>query len=93
VWTKRCGAAVEVPADGRFLGIDIACTAPFWSVVADRPADAFVKEVIRALNSNGLFDNENDAVLYLSEYRSHHPEKADVDLFLWEVYTARSPLS
>jgi hypothetical protein len=86
LWTRECGICVDVPPDYAFLGIDVACTAPFWSILADLPPDAFVQEAKDRKNQNGLFRGEADARWYLSQYRIRHPESTGTDLFLWEVY-------
>lgn len=86
VWTRQAGSHVDVPLACTYLGIDVACTAPFWSILADRPGDDFVKRAAEFINPEGLFPNADRASWYLSEYRRHHPEKAEIVLYLWEVY-------
>ena len=86
IWTREADSRVDAPSACTYLGIDVACTAPFWSILADRPSDEFVKRAAELMNPNELFPDVDRASWYLSEYRRHHPEKAEIELFLWEVY-------
>src|SRR5712691_2878505 len=68
-WARQCDCKVDGPSGCTYLGIDVACTAPFWSILADRPPDEFVKRAADLMNPNGLFPDEDSAKWYLSEYR------------------------
>jgi hypothetical protein len=86
IWTKNADVACRVPDDWRFLGIDVASTAPFWSIIADPPRAAFVDALDQQLNENGLFARDADAKRYLLNYRYARPTRGDVFLDLWDVY-------
>src|SRR5438094_9407058 len=43
------------------LGYDVAGDAPFYSIVADMPADPRIANFARLLNASGLFDRPDDA--------------------------------
>jgi hypothetical protein len=90
IWTRRTGSTSPVPHVTTFLGIDMACSAPFWSIIADPPNDEFVRESVDRVNRSGLFQDEADTRRYLTSYRSAHPEKAGVMLYLCDVYAVRA---
>lgn len=78
----------DEPADqtsSHFLGYDIACVSPFWSIVADWPSDDSLTPFLAGLNENGLFGRLEDAESYLVRYRSVHPEKHKTILHVWRV--------
>lgn len=68
----------SMPKELRFLGFDIACFSPFWSIVVDlRSAQ---------LNANGLFNTLVDAVTYYDYYLSSQDKDQGLILNIWEVY-------
>ena len=71
-----------------FLGFDVACYAPFWSIVADWPSDARAEDFAAQLNQHGLFESIEDAQEYLDVYRARWLTDAEqsVVLHLWQVY-------
>jgi hypothetical protein len=68
-----------------FLGIDVACKAPFWSTLVDVPGED-LHPVADQLNDRGLFQHVADAERYLVTYRNSHPDASSLHLFLWAVY-------
>lgn len=90
IWTRERGSTYPAPRGSKFLGIDIASKAPFWSVIADPPSDPFVNESKSRLNANALFEKEDDARRYLHDYRSSHPDKSGIFLTLWDVYSVNA---
>jgi hypothetical protein len=85
IWTgDPAAAATPVPFDTP-LGIDIACKAPFWSIIADAGPEQ-VELLKRILNQNWLFDEAPNAQQYLSEYRGSHLGHSPLHLYLWTVY-------
>lgn len=72
----------------RFLGFDVACYAPFWSIVVDSPspADPLFQRLLERLNEYGLFGSEEDAREYLKSYRSVNPKSESLTLNIWGVY-------
>ena len=86
LWTRSHDAEIPPPPHFRRLGTDIACKAPFWSILADMPAGPLADWALVRVNDNGLFDDVETALMYLSRYRAEHPEHREIDLFVWEVY-------
>ena len=88
IYAKDEPAAATAFSDSvghHFLGYDVACDAPFWSIVVDAPSDPRFLEWLN-LNQNGLFESAEHAIAYLNKYRSQFPEKQDVVLKIWELY-------
>jgi hypothetical protein len=69
-------------ADGAdMLGHDVACLAPFWSIVADPAPDVSMPD----LNEHGLLDSYEDAEL-LRERFADTPDGRVTELYVWKVW-------
>lgn len=67
------------------LGFDVACGAPFWSIVADWPKKKHDLHNSK-LNQNGLFPNWHDAHNYLVDYLAEDDSGLrDVTLHVWRI--------
>ena len=67
-----------------FLGFDVACDAPFWSIVADFPIE--LSTYLERLNEYGLFDRLEDAQEYLQAYHDYGFDDDSPDLKPWAVF-------
>ncbi|TAH50150.1 MAG: hypothetical protein EYC68_14970 [Chloroflexota bacterium] len=83
------GASTLEDSSGfRFLGFDVACYSPFWSIVADspNPEDPEVRAFLTKLNEYGLFSSGEEAESYREAYLNLYPNKQELILRIWEVY-------
>jgi hypothetical protein len=83
-------AAYSADKPNKVLGYDIACEAPFWSILADPPLspdidDAQLMEMLDRLNAHGLLDDSRDAANYRRRYYEQWQGDPDVRLYVWEV--------
>jgi hypothetical protein len=83
LWVET-GDGSSVPTesvDGEYLGYDVACLAPFWSIVADPARDVFMPE----LNKHGLIGSY-EAAEVLRRTFSELPDGRDLDVYIWDVW-------
>jgi hypothetical protein len=71
----------EAPEGAKMLGHDVACLAPFWSIVADPVPDIPTPE----LNEHGLLDSYEDAGLLRKRFTGT-PHGRVAELYVWEVW-------
>lgn len=86
-WNSSVQPEVTIP-NVRFLGFDIAGTAPFWSIVGDCPSssDPRFHNELGQLNEYGLFDTVDLAEKYFKNHLTHFTEGRDQGLVIWRVY-------
>jgi hypothetical protein len=64
------------------LGFDVACLAPFWSIVVDQvPSDR-----IPDLNEYGLLSSGQEAGSWLADFRARRSVDSDIELLIWQVF-------
>lgn len=73
------------PSRGPLLGYDVACSSPFWSIVADWHSDPEFTSFLDRLNANGLLATLEDASDFLETFRAVHPEGEETILHLWRI--------
>ena len=71
-----------------FLGYDVGCPSPFWSIVGDFPIE--LSSHSARLNEYGLFKEVGDAEAYLRAYHEGSFADDSPRLRIWEVYLDRT---
>jgi hypothetical protein len=92
LYARTCERGVkpsELPLESQFLGFDIACYAPFWSIVVDPPDHPDARRIIAGVNENGLISSLDDATSYLEAYRSRWIDDQSLILRIWEVHLVK----
>jgi hypothetical protein len=72
------------------LGLDVAGTAPFYSVVGDMPPELRTSWLPR-LNEHGLFSEMSDALVYRDAY--HSAENRETKLLVWQILAVQNSIS
>jgi hypothetical protein len=93
-WTAS-STLVEEAVSELFLGFDIACDSPFWSIVVDspNPNDPEFRGFLTRLNQYGLFGSAEEARAYLEKYLASYPDKRELVLRMWQVHLVESEVS
>lgn len=89
IHVRTAGPTMSPPMDTpgyRFLGVDVAGDAPFWSIVGDLPNEPAAVALQAGLNQYGLLHSLEDAQAYLDAYISHWADYVHGPLKFWEVY-------
>ncbi len=68
----------------KWIGYDVACLAPFWSILVDWVPAELPASSLR-FNRYGLLNSLHDANMCLKGFRLRRPEDKDIVLYIWQV--------